>query len=157
MGGSQQAAFNSEKDEPAENKNSAGSEQQAVGSPEKDETAENIISSDSTQQADISKNEAARDPENLIPDPGKSESDPGFLNTAPPEDPLLTAYPLPDKLPETVKIMQNVFRRSKANGDGSLSFTIDEMRILAEDPIFAEMEPGLAADIRNALTEFDSG
>ena len=134
-----------------------GGSQQAVRSPEKDETAENKNSGSSAPQKVISKNEAARDPENLIPDPGKSESDPGFLNTAPPEDPLLTAYPLPDKLPETVKIMQNVFRRSKANGDGSLSFTIDEMRILAEDPIFAEMEPGLTTDIRNALTEFDSG
>ena len=153
----QRSAGNFEKDQSVENKISADSKDQAVGSPEKDETAENIISTDSTQQADISKNEAARDPENLIPDPGKSESDPGFLNTAPPEDPLLTAYPLPDKLPETVKIMQNVFRRSKANGDGSLSFTIDEMRILAEDPIFADMEPGLTTDIRNALTEFDSG
>ena len=65
--------------------------------------------------------------------------------------------PYPDPIPETVRIMQNVFSRSEANGDGTLSFTIDEMRVLAEDPIFADMEPGLATDIRNALAEYDSG
>ena len=65
--------------------------------------------------------------------------------------------PEPDPIPETVRIMQNVFRRSESNGDGTLSFTIDEMRVLAEDPIFADMEPSLAADIRNALAELDSG
>ena len=65
--------------------------------------------------------------------------------------------PYPDTIPETVRIMQNVFRRSEANEDGALSFTIDEMRILAADPIFADMEPSLAADIRNALADYDSG
>ena len=61
------------------------------------------------------------------------------------------------EIPETVKIMQNVMKRSKASGDGTLSFTISEMRVLAADPIFAEMEPELTADIRKALAEFDSG
>ena len=65
--------------------------------------------------------------------------------------------PYPDPIPETVRIMQNVFSRSESNGDGTLSFTIDEMRVLAADPIFADMEPRLAADIRNALAEYDSG
>ena len=61
------------------------------------------------------------------------------------------------EIPETVKIMQNVMRRSKDEKDGMLTFTIDEMRVLAADPIFAEMEPELTADIRNALVQFDSG
>jgi hypothetical protein len=38
-----------------------------------------------------------------------------------------------------------------------LAFTIAEMRVLAADPIFAEMEPDLATDIRNTLAEYDSG
>ena len=65
--------------------------------------------------------------------------------------------PLITEIPETVKIMQNVMRRSKDEKDGMLTFTIDEMRVLAADPIFAEMEPELTADIRNALVQFDSG
>ena len=84
-----------------------------------------------------------------MPDPGPEEHI--HKGNRPPE------IPYPDPIPETVKIMQNVFSRSEANGDGTLSFTIDEMRVLAADPIFADMEPRLAADIRNALAEYDSG
>ena len=153
----QRSAGSFEKDQSVENKISADSKEQAVVSPEKDETAENKNSGSSAPQKVISKNEAARDPEKLIPDPVKNEPESRSLNPAPPQDPLITAHPLPDKLPETVKIMQNVFRRSKADEDGALIFTIDEMRVLAEDPIFADMEPKLASDIRNALAEFDSG
>ena len=186
VGGSQQTAFNSEKDqavgnkisagrtqqaavseqcsadspekdEPAENENSVSSAQQTTGSTEKDEKAENKNSAGSAQQADISKKKAARDPENLIPDPVKNEPDPRTINPALPEDPLIPAHPAPDTLPETVKIMQNAIRRSEANGDGMLAFTIAEMRVLAADPIFADMEPDLVTDIRNTLAKYDSG
>ncbi len=151
------SADNTEKNEAVENKNSANSTQRSAGRTDKDGSIVNKNSAGSAQQADTGKNDAALGPENLIPDPVQNEPEPRSLNPDPSEAPPITAHPLPDKLPETVKIMQNVIRRSKSNGDGSLSFTIDEMRILAKDPIFADMEPRLAADIRNALADYDSG
>ena len=90
----------------------------------------------------------------------QSETEKSSSETCQTEDKdLLTKenMPLINEIPETVKTMQNVMRRSKADKDGMLTFTIDEMRVLAADPIFAEMEPELTADIRNALAQFDSG
>ena len=90
----------------------------------------------------------------------QSETEKSSSETCQMEDKdLLTKenMPLINEIPETVKIMQNVMRRSKDEKDGMLTFTIDEMRVLAADPIFAEMEPELTADIRNALAQFDSG
>ncbi|MBR6089880.1 MAG: hypothetical protein IKP86_08100 [Anaerolineaceae bacterium] len=65
--------------------------------------------------------------------------------------------PLTAEEPEAVQIMQNVMERSKDNEDGALSFTTEEMRFLAKDPLFAEMMPELASDIRNALIKYDTG
>ena len=56
-------------------------------------------------------------------------------------------------LPPFVAIMQRVMERSRDAGDGSLSFTIEEMEFLAKDPLFAHFEPALAADIRKVLAE----
>ena len=61
------------------------------------------------------------------------------------------------EVPETIQILQNVMERSKDDEEGALSFTVEEMRTLAGDPVFAEMMPGLAADIRKALIKYDTG
>ena len=116
---------------------------------------ENITKSENTEHEETPGDFPDRDQFPGIPEPDPMP-DPG------PEEHIHKGnrspeIPFPDSLPETVRIMQNVIRRSEANGDGMLAFTIDEMRVLAKDPIFADMETRLAADIRNALAEYDSG
>ena len=54
-------------------------------------------------------------------------------------------------------IMSQVIARSAEAGDGMLSFTEDEIRILLSDPEFCEYRPQLAAQMREALAAFDSG
>ena len=56
-----------------------------------------------------------------------------------------------EKLPPCLEIMKRVIERSRGEDDGSLTFTIEEMEFLASDPLFARLEPRLAADIRKIL------
>ena len=58
------------------------------------------------------------------------------------------------EVPECVRIMWEVIARSGDNKDGSLTFTIEEMEYLAADPVFAEIDPKMAAQIKKAI---DSG
>ena len=59
-------------------------------------------------------------------------------------------------LPESMKILNRVVERSQKNGDGALDITPEELKFLAEDPVFAEIDPELAADFRSILMEADS-
>ena len=112
---------------------------------------ENITKSENTEHEVTPGDFPDRDQFPGIPEPDPGSEEHIHKGNRSPE------IPFPDSLPETVRIMQNVIRRSEANGDGMLAFTIDEMRVLAEDSIFADMYPRLVTDIRNALAEYDSG
>ena len=56
-----------------------------------------------------------------------------------------------EKLPPCLEIMNRVMERSRGEDDGSLTFTIEEMEFLAGDPLFARLDPRMAADIRKIL------
>ena len=56
-------------------------------------------------------------------------------------------------LPPCLEIMKRVMERSRETDDGSLTFMIDEMEFLAADPLFARLDPWLAADLRKILKE----
>ena len=71
-------------------------------------------------------------------------------------DPEAPAPVDPAKLPLFAVILQRVFEERRNNG-GDLIFTEDEIRFLAADPLFARCEPKMAADIRRAAAEIDSG
>ena len=58
-----------------------------------------------------------------------------------------------EKLPPCLEIMKRVMERSREEDDGSLTFTIEEMECLAGDPLFARLDPRMAADIRKILEE----
>ncbi len=62
-----------------------------------------------------------------------------------------------DKLPQCMRIMEQVAMRSRVQGLDYLGFTESEMRFLAEDPLFDVIDPEMAADIRKKLAEYDSG
>ena len=53
--------------------------------------------------------------------------------------------------------MKRVMERSRETDDGSLTFMIDEMEFLAADPLFARLDPRLAADLRKILEEKPPG
>ena len=55
------------------------------------------------------------------------------------------------ELPPCLEIMKRVMERSREAADDSLTFTIGEMEFLAKDPLFARLDPRLAADIRKIL------
>ena len=61
------------------------------------------------------------------------------------------------EMPECVRILTQVMYRSRLHNLDYLPFTEKEMRFLAADPFFAEIEPRLAEQIRIALEEHDSG
>ena len=61
------------------------------------------------------------------------------------------------EIPEFIRILERVTRRSRLHNLDYLGFTEAEMRQLAADPGFAEFQPEMAADIRRALEEHDSG
>ena len=72
------------------------------------------------------------------------------------EDDDLTMITEPNFSPSSI-IMSQVIARSVEAGDGMLSFTEEEMRILLSDPEFREYRPHLAAQMRDFLAEIDSG
>ena len=59
--------------------------------------------------------------------------------------------------PQCVQIIQQVVMRSRIQGLDYLGFTEREMRLLAADPMFDMIDPVMAADLRKALAEHDSG
>ena len=61
------------------------------------------------------------------------------------------------ELPPSLIIMSQVMLRSEEAGDGSLTFTEDETRILLADPYFCQFQPQLAAQLREAQSEYNSG
>ena len=71
---------------------------------------------------------------------------------APPDHP-----PAGMDLPLCLQIMKKVITSSEKSGDGSLTFTFDEIRYLANDPVFSRIDPGTAADMRKMLRQIDSG
>ena len=61
------------------------------------------------------------------------------------------------EMPECVRILTMVMYRSRLHNLDYLPFTEKEMRFLAADPLFAEIEPRLAEQIRVALQKHDGG
>ncbi len=59
--------------------------------------------------------------------------------------------------PEFIKVLERVSMRSRLHHLDYLGFTEEEMRQLAADPGFAQFQPEMAADMRKALAEHDSG
>ena len=62
-----------------------------------------------------------------------------------------------EEIPQCMKIMQQAVMRSRIRGLDYLGFTEREMRLLAADPLFDVIDPVMAADLRKALAEHDSG
>ena len=58
------------------------------------------------------------------------------------------ASPSEGTTPAFVGIMETVLKRSEENEDGGLSFTLDEIEQLADDPEFNRFDPDLAASLR---------
>ena len=59
--------------------------------------------------------------------------------------------------PEFIKILERVSMRSRLHNLDYLGFTETEMRQLVADPDFAQFQPEMAAEMRAALEEHDSG
>ncbi len=76
---------------------------------------------------------------------GKSEA--GEAEISHSSDP---ASPSGEKTPAFVGIMETVLKRSEENEGGELSFTLDEIEQLADDPEFNRFDPNLAASLRRA-------
>ena len=62
-----------------------------------------------------------------------------------------------EEVPEFVKILDDVVKRSLGNEDGALSFTYEEIEKLAADPQFHRYEPALANEILHTWKQMDSG
>ena len=63
----------------------------------------------------------------------------------------------PSEPPEFIKILERVSLRSRLHNLDYLGFTETEMRQLAADPGFTQFQPEMAAEMRIALEEHDSG
>ena len=61
------------------------------------------------------------------------------------------------EIPQCVRILEQAAMRSRIQGLDYLGFTEKEMRLLAFDPIFDDYQPEMAAEMRKALAEMDSG
>ena len=61
------------------------------------------------------------------------------------------------EVPLCVRILQQAAFRSRLRNLDYLAFTEKEMRLLTADPLFYEIEPKMAAEMRQALVEHDSG
>ena len=77
--------------------------------------------------------------------------------TKPPKKNPPNPPPAERDLPFCLQIMKKVIARSEQSGDGSLTFTFDEIRYLATDPVFARIDPRTAANMRKMLRHIDSG
>ena len=65
--------------------------------------------------------------------------------------------PAEEEVPQCVRILQNAMIRSRLHNLDYLGFTEGEMRLLTADPLFAQLQPQMAADMKQALLEHDSG
>ncbi|MBQ6482873.1 MAG: hypothetical protein IJI45_17350, partial [Anaerolineaceae bacterium] len=70
---------------------------------------------------------------------------------------LISHSSLNDDLLPYLVILQQVFARSGPEDEGKLTFTEDEIRLLASDPDFSRIYPEAAADMRRILQQIDSG
>ena len=77
-----------------------------------------------------------------------SDSEPEALPTLKPAQGTVTSDA---PLPPCLEIMKRVMERSREEDEGTLTFTIEEMEFLAADPLFARLDPRMAADIRSIL------
>ena len=72
--------------------------------------------------------------------------------------PIQDIRDLPEvEIPQCIRILEQVTMRSRIQGLDYLGFTEKEMRLLAFDPIFDDYQPEMAAEMRRALAEADSG
>ena len=65
--------------------------------------------------------------------------------------------PTEEEVPQCVRILQNAMIRSRLHNLDYIGFTEGEMRLLTADPLFAQLQPQMAADMKQALLEHDSG
>ena len=65
--------------------------------------------------------------------------------------------PAEEEVPQCVRILQNAVIRSRLHNLDYLGFTEGETRLLTADPLFAQLQPQMAADMKQALLEHDSG
>ena len=65
--------------------------------------------------------------------------------------------PAEEEVPQCVRILQNAMIRSRLHNLDYIGFTEGEMRLLTADPLFAQLQPQMAADMKQALLEHDSG
>ena len=72
--------------------------------------------------------------------------------------PIQDIRDLPEvEIPQCIRILEQVTMRSRIQGLDYLGFTEKEMRLLAFDTIFDDYQPEMAAEMRRALAEIDSG
>ena len=60
----------------------------------------------------------------------------------------------PHKEPDYISVLEKIFRRNTDPEDESLTLTIDELRFLAFDPSFNDIDPQMAAEFRQMLENF---
>ena len=65
--------------------------------------------------------------------------------------------PAEEEVPQCVRILQSAVIRSRLHNLDYIGFTEGEMRLLTADPLFAQLQPQMAADMKQALLEHDSG
>ena len=72
--------------------------------------------------------------------------------------PIQDIRDLPEvEIPQCIRILEQATMRSRIQGLDYLGFTEKEMRLLAFDPIFDDYQPEMAAEMRRALAEVDTG
>ena len=103
----------------------------------------------SRKEADSSQPPAAN---NQTPDTGHQQ--PAVSDMMPIRD--IRDFP-EEEIPQCIRILEQVTMRSRIRGLDYLGFTEKEMRLLAFDPIFDDFQPEMAAEMRRALAELDSG
>ena len=59
--------------------------------------------------------------------------------------------------PELPKCLQIIKRVCTGSSGGNLTFTFDEIRFLAADPVFEHLDPKMAAEMRRLSKQIDSG
>ena len=92
-------------------------------------------------------------PEQAEPDLQSQEIVKQVKNETPEKDTETTEK----EVPLCVRILQQAAFRSRLRNLDYLAFTEKEMRLLTADPLFYEIEPKMAAEMRQALEEHDSG
>ena len=102
------------------------------------------------QVSGVSEQDAAAEKKSLQT-PHSSLLTPNYSEAA---DSSLLTNPEP---PEFIKILEWVSMRSRLHNLDYLGFTETEMRQLVADPDFAQFQPEMAAEMRAALEEHDSG